>query len=175
MLAFLTLSDHTNFVYYGGMFLISLAATVLVAVTAHPGADMNRWLTNPVFTWIGKRSYGIYLYQFPIMIFYEAKIKTLSDHVFLHSLVEIALILVVSELSYRFIEHPLTRLSYKDVWTQFTEFLRKPWDLREKGTMAFMTVISVIAVFGLIVAPANAKSAQQEQLEKKYCEKSAKN
>ena len=32
--------------------------------------------------------------------------------------------------------------------------------------MAFMTVISVIAVFGLIVAPANAKSAQQEQLEK---------
>ncbi|EHK9413950.1 acetyltransferase [Enterococcus faecalis] len=166
VLAFLTLSDHTNFVYYGGMFLISLAATVLVAVTAHPGADMNRWLTNPVFTWIGKRSYGIYLYQFPIMIFYEAKIKTLSDHVFLHSLVEIALILVVSELSYCFIEHPLTRLSYKDVWTQFTEFLRKPWDLREKGTMAFMTVISVIAVFGLIVAPANAKSAQQEQLEK---------
>lgn len=81
-------------------------------------------------------------------------------------MVEIALILVVSELSYRFIEHPLTRLSYKDVWTQFTEFLRKPWDLREKGTMAFMTVISVIAVFGLIVAPANAKSAQQEQLEK---------
>lgn len=88
-------------------------------------------------------------------------------------MVEIALILVVSELSYRFIEHPLTRLSYKDVWTQFTEFLRKPWDLREKGTMAFMTVISVIAVFGLIVAPANAKSAQQEQLEK-HCEKSAK-
>ena len=43
-----------------------------------------------------------------------------------------------------------------------------------KRTMAFMTVISVIAVFGLIVAPANAKSAQQEQLEK-YCEKSAKN
>ena len=137
--------------------LIGLAATVLVAVTAHPGADMNRWLTNPVFTWIGKRSYGIYLYQFPIMIFMRPKLKTLSDHVFLHSLVEIALILVVSELSYRFIEHPLTRLSYKDVWTQFTEFLRKPWDLREKGTMAFMTVISVIAVFGLIVAPANAK------------------
>ncbi len=36
------------------VFLISLATTVLVAVTAHPGADMNRWLTNPVFTWIGK-------------------------------------------------------------------------------------------------------------------------
>ena len=55
--------------------LISLAATVLVAVTAHPGADMNRWLTNPVFTWIGKRSYGIYLYQFPIMIFMRPKLR----------------------------------------------------------------------------------------------------
>ena len=128
-----------------------------MAVTAHPGADMNRWLTNPVFTWIGKRSYGIYLYQFPIMIFMRPKLRPYRT-IFLHSLVEIALILVVSELSYRFIEHPLTRLSYKDVWTQFTEFLRKPWDLREKGTMAFMTVISVIAVFGLVKTKVRNKS-----------------
>ena len=90
---------------------MSLLCVVLVAVTAHPGASLNRWLTNPVFTWIGKRSYGIYLYQFPVMIFYEAKVTDIADHVLLHTLVEITLILIISELSYRYVERPLARFA----------------------------------------------------------------
>lgn len=41
------------------------------------------------------------------MIFYEVKIKILLDYVFLYLLVEIVLILVVSELFYCFIEYLL--------------------------------------------------------------------
>ncbi len=77
VITFFVLDDHLSFVYYGGMLLVSLLCTILVAVTAHPGASLNRWLTNPLFSYIGKRSYGIYLYQFPVMIFYEAKIGML--------------------------------------------------------------------------------------------------
>ncbi|MGC3370963.1 acyltransferase family protein, partial [Enterococcus faecium] len=77
-----------------------------------PGASLNRWLTNPVYTWIGKRSNGIYLYQFPVMIFYEAKVTEIADHVLLHTLVEITLILIISELSYRYVERPLARFDY---------------------------------------------------------------
>ena len=68
------LDDHLSFVYYGGMLLVSLLCTILVAVTAHPGASLNRWLTNPLFSYIGKRSYGIYLYQFPVMIFMKQRL-----------------------------------------------------------------------------------------------------
>ncbi|MFP9045081.1 acetyltransferase, partial [Enterococcus faecalis] len=96
ILCFFFLDDHYNFIYYGGMLLVSLLCVVLVAGTAHPGASLNRWLTNPVFTWIGKRSYGIYRYQFPGMIFYEAKVTDIADHVLLHTLVEITLILIIS-------------------------------------------------------------------------------
>ena len=32
----LLLDDHYNFIYYGGMLLVSLLCVVLVAVTAHP-------------------------------------------------------------------------------------------------------------------------------------------
>ena len=35
------LDDHLSFVYYGGMLLVSLLCTILVAVTAHPGASLN--------------------------------------------------------------------------------------------------------------------------------------
>lgn len=166
LISFLFLADHFSFVYYGGMFIVSIFATILVAVTAHPGADLNRWLTNPVFTWFGKRSYGIYLYQFPIMIFYEAKIKNLSDHVFLHSLIEIALILGISELSYRFIEKPLGKFYYQYTWFAIKDFFQKPWITIPKVTALISLVLSGFALFAFAVAPSNEVTAEQQQLQK---------
>ncbi len=66
---FFTLAGQSKFTYLGGMFIFTFLSAILVGTIAHPGADMNRLFTNPVFDWIGKRSYGIYLYQFPVMIF----------------------------------------------------------------------------------------------------------
>lgn len=170
IVSFLTLSDHNPFVYYGGMLLMSVFATILVAVTAHPGADMNRWLTNPVFTWIGQRSYGIYLYQFPVMIFYEAKITNLTDYVWLHSLIELALILGISELSYRFIEKPLGHFYYQYSWFAIKDFFSKPWITKEKVTAVILVILSGIAIFGMIIAPANATNADQKQLQDRIAE-----
>lgn len=100
------------FTYRGGMLLFSLFTTLLIAVIAHPGSHWNAWLTNPVFNWIGARSYAIYLYQFPVMIFFESKFTHLGDHVHLYHVVELLLILLLSELSYRVIEQPFTKFNF---------------------------------------------------------------
>lgn len=170
ILSFFTLSDHNPFTYYGGMFLVSVLATIFVAITAHPGADLNRWLTNPVFTWVGKRSYGIYLYQFPVMIFYEAKISNLTDYLWLHSLIELALILGISELSYRFIEKPLSKFYYQYTWYAVQDIFKQPWLTKEKITTFVMTVLSIVTLVGLVIAPANAVNADQQQLQKRITE-----
>lgn len=117
MYAFVTLSYDDAFLYRGGMVLVSFAAAILVAVVVHPGSDMNRIMTNPVFTWVGTRSYGIYLYQSPVMVFYDAKITNVNDHLLMNAVIEIAIILVLSELSYRLFEHPLRRVSWADTKT----------------------------------------------------------
>lgn len=168
--SFFLMADYLPFVYYGGMLIVSLLSVALVAVTAHPGADVNKWLTNPVFTWIGKRSYGIYLYQFPVMIFYEAKVKNLSDHVFLHSLVEIILILGISELSYRFIEEPMGRFHYQFTWYAIKDFFNKPYFKITKLTVVLMLVFSSIALYGVAIAPNNQVTAEQKQLQEKIVE-----
>lgn len=165
IVSFMFLSDHYTFVYYGGMFILSIFSALLVAVTAHPGADLNKWLTNPVFTWIGKRSYGIYLYQFPIMIFYEAKIKNLSDHVLLHSLIEIALIVGISELSYRFIEKPLGKFHYKYALFAIKDFFKRPFLKSSKITATITLLFTCIATYGLVIAPSNEVTADQKQLQ----------
>ncbi|MCT7829876.1 MAG: acetyltransferase, partial [Lactobacillus iners] len=74
----------------------------------------------PIFNWIGSRSYGIYLYQFPIMIFFESQAKNLAYNVFFYRVSEIILILLISELSYRLIEKPFGSLK----WNQVHDFTR---------------------------------------------------
>lgn len=106
IIMYVRIDAQSSFVYRGGMLLFTIGIVLLTAVTVHPGAHVNRWLTNPFFTWLGKRSYGIYLYQFPVMIFYENQVKNIAHLPWLHNLIQLALILLISEISYRLVEKP---------------------------------------------------------------------
>lgn len=165
ILSLFFLRDDLTFVYYGGMFLISLLSVVLVAITAHPGASWNRWLTNPVFDWIGKRSYGIYLYQFPVMIFYEAKINV-ANHTLLHTIMEIILILFVTELSYRFVEAPLRRFDYGKTFATLKQSFWAPIKSRRKIGFILTGIVTLIAVVGIIISPSGQVDANQQALQK---------
>ncbi|MFD1465703.1 acyltransferase family protein [Lapidilactobacillus mulanensis] len=109
----LTSDAQSDFLYRGGMVIFSLLTVVLTAVVAHPGADWDQILSNHVFSWFGSRSYGIYLYQFPVMIFFETHFTDIADHRILYPVVEVLIILVISELSYRFVERTTGRFDFK--------------------------------------------------------------
>ncbi|OYR88738.1 acetyltransferase [Lactobacillus taiwanensis] len=142
------------FAYRGGMFLFSFVTMILVGVIAHPGSSWNRWLTNPVFNWIGSRSYGIYLYQFPVMIFFEDKVKDIADHVVLYHTIEVILILIIAELSYRFIEKPFGRIDWEKVHQFLTKALNfKAKHYQAKALLATGIIVFILGSFGIIKAP----------------------
>ena len=169
VITFFVLDDHLSFVYYGGMLLVSLLCTILVAVTAHPGASLNRWLTNPLFSYIGKRSYGIYLYQFPVMIFYEAKIGNVGENVLLHTLIEIVLILLISELSYRFIENPLRKFHYKDTFRTVRNWFSKPVISRQKPWLLPGLLVSLVALLWNSYRSGELCRCATAAVKRKYC------
>jgi Ca2+/Na+ antiporter len=173
--SFVFLADNWTFVYRGGMYLFSLISMVFVALVAHPGLSWNKWLTNPVFTYIGKRSYGIYLWQFPIMIFYEAKVNDVGNHVVLHTIVELILIFGISELSYRFVEQPLKKLDYSTVIPKLKELFQAPYLERDKIIGYVISVITLVALVGIIISPVNGKSPDQKALEESIATNKAKN
>ncbi|QNQ82377.1 acetyltransferase [Lactobacillus sp. PV037] len=138
------LNPQHAFPYRGGMFIFSFLTMILVAVIAHPSSHWNAWLTNPLFKWIGSRSYGIYLYQFPIMIFFEDKVKNIADHVILYRVIEVALILIVSELTYRYIEKPFGKLTVKKVQTYLRRFFTF------NGHFVAQKVVGIVSAFFLV-------------------------
>ncbi|ERO42780.1 Acyltransferase [Lactiplantibacillus plantarum] len=164
---FFQMSGQSDFTYRGGMLLFTVLSTVLVATVAHPASHLNRVLTNPVFKYVGQRSYGIYLYQFPVMIFYETKVKNIGDHLLLNSLIEVALILIVTELSYRFIENPMRRYDYSRLLVDFKDFLRKPkFNRVTTAIVALTTVLFVITAVGFVQQPSKAEANKKTELQK---------
>ncbi len=113
IISFLVANGQAGSTYHGAMFAYSFVGMILLATILHPAGHMNRWLTNPVFTWFGQRSYGIYVYQLPVMIFYERAIKV-GYHPVISAIEEVALILIISEFSYQSIERPIARVHRND-------------------------------------------------------------
>lgn len=170
LVSFVFLNSQYTFVYYGGMYILTFFAIIFIAIVVHPGASWNRWLTNPVFTYLGKRSYGIYLYQFPVMIFYEAKVQTIANQMWLHIFIELALILIASELSYRFVETPLRKFDYG----KLIEWIRKWWKQPVYSVGKIVGIISgivfAISLIGLVIAPKDFVDANQADFQKELQE-----
>lgn len=161
-LMFMQMTGESALVYRGGMFFFSVLSMILVAVVAHPGADMNRLLTNRLFTWIGKRSYGIYLYQYPVLVFFESKINV-ADHSFLYALIEVVLILVLSDLSYRFLELPLQHFDYSKTWSTLKEFCRRDSSYGNKRWyMLIPGLIVLLAVVGATTGTTSGSEAKKD-------------
>ncbi|CCI85366.1 acyltransferase family protein [Lactobacillus pasteurii] len=148
------MNAETALPYLGGMFIFTVLVTVLVGVIAHPGSHWNRWLTNPVFNWIGSRSYGIYLYQFPVMIFFEDKFQNIADHPVLYRVIELAMIIFLSEFTYRMIEKPFAKLTFKQAKAYFKQtILNREVRLTKKIPFIFATLIIIVGSIGIGVSP----------------------
>jgi len=99
-------SGGYDLLFRGGFFLVGVASLAVIAAAVHPTATMPRHLLgNRVMVYIGQRSYGLYLYHWPVFQMYRRFAgKGLTPYEF----VLLALLsLALTELSYRYIEMPI--------------------------------------------------------------------
>src|SRR5581483_5739742 len=104
--AMLSWTDYEPFVYRGGLLLVALAAAVLVASVAHPASRVGAVLAVPPLVWLGRRSYGIYLWHWPVMALSR---PGLDVHVSAWELVplQVGATLALAAASYRWVEMPV--------------------------------------------------------------------
>lgn len=137
---FITVDDSSHWIYYGGLYLITLTTLLLIASSVHPSTVLPKLLGNPLFLWIGTRSYSLYLWHYPIitlinMNFVQGQIP------FYIILIEVLLTLIFAEISFRWIETPFRRHGFKAVWPAAKNKLRLI-------TTAAVAVISLIVMTG---------------------------
>ena len=104
-------SDSAATLEYGITLVNVAAATLIAHVVLAPASNIARVLALRPLAWIGARSYGIYLYHFPLFLLVAPQ----TVHLDKYSFVAIAttITLVAAAVSYRFIERPfLARTQY---------------------------------------------------------------
>jgi len=159
---FFFVSEFTPFMYTHGGFLILAAVTVaLIAMATHPGAPLGGWIGSQPWRWIGQRSYGLYLWHWPIFMVTRPLLDWPLDGPIVLAL-RLALTFGVAELSYRYVEIPIRRGALMRVWrhwrtttgamhARFTGFL---------ATIGTLIVASLLAlVIALVALPAPGSAA----------------
>jgi peptidoglycan/LPS O-acetylase OafA/YrhL len=91
--------------FRGGFLLTGIATLMIIAAVTHQRAGLGRVLGTPILNWVGTRSYGLYLYHWPIyqIIRREAGLP-LTPAQFVLAMV---LTIPITEASYRYIELPI--------------------------------------------------------------------
>ena len=91
--------------FRGGFFLTGLATLTVIAAVTHQRAMMGRLLGNRIFNYIGTRSYGMYLYHWPIYQIIRSQSGVPMTKT--QWLVAMAITLPITEASFRYIETPI--------------------------------------------------------------------
>ena len=104
----LVATDYASaFMHLGGFALLATAAAViLVWVVLAPSSYLRGFLEYRPFVWVGRISYGLYLWHYPI--FKASSLLRLAWP--LHLLVALSLTLAVTCLSYYLVERPALKL-----------------------------------------------------------------
>ena len=71
IIAYFTLDGQNPLVYQGGMLAMTLLFCLLLRLTEDRGVPLGALLDMQGFRWIGKRSYGIFLWQYPVILLFS--------------------------------------------------------------------------------------------------------
>ncbi|MDQ0202857.1 acyltransferase family protein [Pectinatus haikarae] len=71
--AYWLMDGENAFTYQGGMLIITVAFCILLDIIADHSLNIGKYLDISPFRWIGKRSYGIFLWQYPVIFLFNHK------------------------------------------------------------------------------------------------------
>lgn len=101
-------NGYTSFPYYGGIALTSVLSALLIAALVVPETWAARIMQVSPLVWIGKRSYGMYLWHFPIILL-TSKLGMPIDVPWWVRIAQLVIIFAIADLSYRFVEDPIRK------------------------------------------------------------------
>jgi peptidoglycan/LPS O-acetylase OafA/YrhL/lysophospholipase L1-like esterase len=164
--AFVRWDEFSSFTYRPGIQIVALASAVLVAASVHPETRLHAVLGLKPLRWIGRRSYGIYLWHWPVYVVTRPGIDIgwSSGPVLV---LRLGLTLLLAELSFRYVEEPVRRGALGRIGRRLVARARTSRVQRRRlqlgwagASMACLLAIALL-VGGVVRAPAPALTASQ--------------
>ena len=158
----MTADAYDTFLYYGGFLLVAVTSGMLIVATAHPATIWSRLFGNTWLRLIGTRTYGIYLWHYPVIIL-TTPLEQIGSFDPLLALGQVGLTMLIAETSYRYVETPIRRDGFRRVIRN----LIPTRNTRPAGlfAMTIATALSLVLVGNLTILAFTDSSDQPHELQ----------
>lgn len=159
--------QYSSFLYRGGFVLLSIATVLVLAPLAHPACRLGPVLGWKPLRWVGVRSYGIYLWHFPIIVLTTPG-GVANGRELGRAALQVAAIFGVSALSWRYLEEPIRHGAIGRLWRRFRAGEWRPASVPREGwavagVSAVVLVAAVAGMAGVNSAPAEGSESRAEE------------
>jgi len=146
LLAIFLMIGYTNqynpLLYQYGLAIFAILSAIVIVPLTHPTTMLSRILGCKPLRWLGVRSYGIYLWHYPIIILTNPTIETGALNIG-RAVLQVALTVIMADISWKYIEEPIRRGGLRKLWKRPSAQTLKPR----------FALIMVIALLDLMILP----------------------
>lgn len=158
-----TMPDSSSLTYTGGLASVSvLAAMVIIAVTGKGGMVQQIFTWHPL-EWTGVRSYGIYLWHWPLLVLFGHALPTTVSQ-WIAPVLALVASFVCAALSYRYIEAPILQSGFRAVLERSIKrktadsSARSLWRLAPHAGLIASPLVIGLAIGAVISAPSKTQA-----------------
>ncbi len=172
LIMFFTVQDSSAFTFRGGMLLFTIFSGSLIFAAVNPNMTISELFESSVILkGLGKRSYSIYLWYYPVMTVFNVMTKDKGINIFLGYLIQLAIIMIMAQISYVLFERNYIMIPFyqfegiekeKEKF-RLTWFDRKNMRIIPKIMFSLLSVLLILAVIGVSTFKANNDAAEDLQ------------
>ena len=148
-----TVNGYSTWLYRGGFLLAAILSGLLIMAISERASLLGAVLALPPMTWLGKRSFAVYLWHYPLLIIMNPATRT-TELPWWGWLLEFIVILLVSELFYELFDGIF---SGKDLPRQ--PGVRQP--MLPMGPALIIDALGVIAIVAITLIPIDVEAITQ--------------
>lgn len=151
-------SQYSPFLYRGGMVVLSAATVMVLAAVAQPGSWLGAVLGWGPLRWIGERSYGIYIWHYPVIVLTTPE----SQHAFdpVRATAQLAATLALAEASWLWVEQPIRTGTLGSRPVDFGMVATYARGARKWGWIASIGCLAALAPIGFTLSLAGPAATQ---------------
>lgn len=156
----LWLEPSSTFAYRGGILLASLCTALVIG--AFPGRRnlLQAFFDLPPLVWIGQRSYGIYMWHWPVILLLAAFAPAVTPDSlgsWLQRGAALVLSIALAAASFRWIENPVRQNGFKETFRRIGAAIAAPGRLTLARIGAGVSVACLV-LFGVAIGTAPDRS-----------------
>lgn len=165
-------------VYQGGLVVVALLTAVTITGAIVPGSVLGRTLDLAPLRWVGERSYGLYLWHWPVFVLVVAVLPgwpRLGAGGWALGGIALVITVAAAMLSYRYLEQPIRRKGFTAAFhSVLPRALSKNIPVKQPGAMrrprlryalGLITVLLVVAGTGAGTVAALGSGPHQSDAE----------